>query len=327
MTHRPTPQLLLAAVASFSACWSGTAVAQDLYPVKTVTLVVPQAAGSGSDIVARLLARELGRELNVTVVVDNKPGANGAIAAQHVARAAPDGATLLMGTATTHAANYAFYPGKLGYEPGQFEVAGMLSASPMTLLVPAESPWKTVADLVADAKARPGKLNCGSGLSTSQVACEVFARQSGIQATTVNYRSSPQALTDLVGGQVSYAFADAAVAAGFVAGKRLRALAVAGASREKIMAEVPTFVELGQADFQVTGWAGVFAPAATPKALLEKLNAVIIKANDAPEFVKARQTTGGTPLNFNLPQAQQFVKTEIDRWQRLHRDSGVKLEM
>lgn len=320
------PTFLRTALVAASLAATG-AWAQDAYPSKTITLVVAQAAGSGSDIVARLLARELGRDLNATVVVDNKPGANGSIAAQTVARAAADGHTLLMGTATTNAANYAFYPGKLGYEVSSFEVAGLLSASPMTLLVPAESPWKSVADLIADGKKQPGKLNCGSGLSTSQVACELFAKLGGFQASTVNYRSSPQSLTDLAGGQVQYAFADAAVAAAFVGSKKVRALAVAGQVREKILPETPTFAEAGMPDLQIVGWAGVFAPAGTPKPVLEKLNAILIKANDAPEFVKARQVSGGTPLNFTLPQAQQFVKSEVERWQRLHRDSGVKLEM
>lgn len=305
---------------------SATAGAQDAYPSKPITLVVPQAAGSGSDIVARLLARELQREFNATVVVDNKPGGNGAIAAQAVARAAPDGYTLLMGTATTNAANFAFYPGKLGYEPGSFEVVGLLAASPMTLLVTAESPWKTVADLIADAKKQPAKMNCGAGIATAQVACELLAKINGLQTATVNYRSSPQSLTDLAGGQVQFAIVDMAVASGLVAGKKLRALGVIGPVREALWPEVPTMMELGMADFQVTGWAGVFAPAGTPRAVLEKLNPVLIKANDAPEFVKSRASTGGRALNFALPAAQQFVRSEVERWQRLYRDSGVKLE-
>ena len=300
--------------------------AQDSYPSRPITLVVPQAAGSGSDLVARLLARELQREFNATVVVDNKPGGNGAIAAQAVARAAPDGYTLLMGTATTNAANFAFYPGKLGYEPGSFDVVGLLAASPMTVLVTTESPWKTVAELIADAKKQPGKLNCGAGLATAQVACELFAKLNNLQATTVNYRSSPQSLTDLAGGQVQYAIADMAVASGLVAGKKLRALAVIGPTREALWPDVPTLMELGMADVQITGWAGVFAPAGTPRAVLEKLNPVLIKANDAPEFVKSRASTGGRPLTFALPAAQQFVRAEVERWQRLFRDSGVKLE-
>ncbi len=324
---KPQPLLAGLLAATFAATGWAQTPAPAAYPSKTITLVVVQAAGSGSDIVARLLAREITRELGATVVVDNKPGANGTIAAQAVARAAPDGHTLLVGTATTNAANFAFYPGKLGYEPGTFEVAGLLSASPMTLLVHPDAPWKNVADLVADAKKQPGKFNCATGLSTSQVACEVFAKMAGIQATTVNYRSSPQALTDLAGNQVSYGFADGAVATTFVRGNKLRALAVAGAEREKVLPDAPTFAEVGMADLQITGWAGVFAPAGTPQAVLEKLNAVLIKANGAPEFVQARQATGGVPLNFSVPQARQFVKSEIERWHRLHRDSGVKLEM
>lgn len=304
-----------------------TANAQDAYPQKPITIVVAQAAGAGSDIVARLLAREMTKEWGVSVVVDNKPGANGAIAAQVVAKAAPDGYTLLMGSATVNAANYAFYPGKLGYEPNAFDVAGLLSASPMTLLVSADAPWKTVAELVAEGKKMGGRLNCGSGLSTSQVACEYFAKVHGLAATTVNYRSSPQALTDLAGGQVQYAFADSAAAAALVQGRKLRALAVAGPEREKVLPEAPTFKELGQPDLQIMGWAGVFVPTGTPAAVVDKLNPVLRKANDAPEFVAARQKTGGVPLNLDVGQARQFIAQEIERWKKLHRDSGVKLEM
>ena len=318
------PALLLAALGGWG---HATAQAQDNYPSKPITLVVSQAAGAGSDIAARLLARELQRELNANVVVDNKPGGNGAIAAQLVARAAPDGYTLLMGTAATNAANFAFFPGKLGYEPGSFEVAGVLSASPMSLLVTAEAPWKTVAELIADAKKQPGKLNCGAGIATAQVACEIFARRNGLQAATVNYRSSPQSLTDLAGGQVQYVVADQAAASALVASKKLRALAVLAPTRTALWPDVPTMIELGMADFQVIGWAGVFAPAGTPKAALDKLNAVLMKANDAPEFVKSRATNGGIPLVFNQREAQQFVKSEVDRWQRLFRESGVKIDM
>lgn len=309
------------------AAAAAPAWAQEAYPARPITLVVSQAAGSGSDIVARLLARELTRELGASVVVDNKPGANGAIAAQAVAKAAADGHTLLIGTATTNAANFSFYSGKLGYEPGSFEVAGLLSSSPLTLLVPSDSPWKTLADLLAEAKRQPGKLNCGAGTATAQVACELLAKRAGIQASTINYRSSPQSLTDLSGGQVQYAFADFAAAAALLHGKKLRALAVADASREKALPEAPTFAEAGMADFQIIGWAGVFAPSGTPRPILERLNPILLKANDAPEFTRARQVTGGTPLVFNVRDAQQFVRTEIERWQRLHRDSGVRLDM
>ena len=314
--------LTLALVAAGAA-----ASAQEAWPARPITLIVPFAAGSGTDIGARLLARDLSASLGAaTVVVDNRPGANGAIGAQAAARARPDGHTLMIGNATSHAANFAFFAGKLGYGPASFDIVGTLGASPIGLYVAPGAPWRTLAELVADARRNPGKFSCGSGNATTQVACEVFRKQAGIEAVTVPYKGNPQSLTDVAGGQLSYAFADASVAAGFLEGRKIRALAVAAAQRNPVAPEVPTFVELGYAGFEVTGWSAVFAPAGVPRAIVERLNAAVRKSTESPESVQSRQRAGSIALPYDVEASRRFLQAEIARWARFVEVSGVKPE-
>ena len=315
----------LAAVMALSAAVA-PALAQDAYPSRPITLVVPFAAGGGADIGARLLAKDMTEQLGVAIVIDNKPGANGAIGAQAAARAKPDGYTLLMGSATTNAANHAFFAGKLGYETTSFDAVGGIGSSPLSLYVPVGSPWRNLADLVADAKRQPGKLNCGSGNAVTQVACEVFRKQAGIQATNVPYKSNPQSLTDVVGGQLAFAFSDGAAAQAYVEGKRLRAIGVAAAQRSAVTPDAATFREQGFADFEITAWSAVFAPAGTPPAIIEKLNAVIRKSADSPESVQTRQRSGSAALTLTVAEARRFVESEQQRWARYVKDTGVKPE-
>jgi tripartite-type tricarboxylate transporter receptor subunit TctC len=315
---------LLAAAAA--ATLTPAIQAQEAYPSRPITMVVPFAAGSGTDIGTRILAKDLTALLGATVIVENKPGANGAIAAQAAARAKPDGYTLLVGSATTNAANFAFFPGKLGYEPTSFDIVSGLGGSAISLYVAANSPWKTIAELVADAKRQPGKFNCGSGNAVTQVACEVFRKQAGIDAVNVPYKSNPQSLTDVVGGQVSFAFADASVAQVFLEGKRLRAIGVAAAQRNPVTPDAATFKEQGFADFEITAWTAVFAPAGTPAAIVEKLNAAIRKSADSPESVASRTRSGAFAINLDVAEARRFAANELARWARYVKDSGVKPE-
>lgn len=313
-------------IALASAAVVMAASAQDRYPSRTITLVVPAPAGSGTDIGARLLARDMGTALGATVIVDNKPGANGALGSQAVARAQPDGYTLLIGSATTNAANYAFYAAKLGYSPQSFEAIGGLGASPISLYVPVASPWRDVKDLVADARRLPGRFNCGSGNATTQVACEVLRKQAGIDIVNVPYKGNPQALADVVGGQLSFAFSDAAAAMSLVEGRKLRPLGVASATRNPTMPEAPTFIEQGFPGFEITGWSVVFAPAGLPPAIAERLHAAIRKASDSPESVQSRTRAGGVALQMGLPEIRRFVADEVARWARFVDMTGVKPE-
>lgn len=302
--------------------FASAAQAQDRFPSRPITLVVPFAAGSGTDIGTRSLAKSLGESLNATVVVENKPGANGAIGAQAVARAKPDGYTLLVGSATTNAANYAFFPGKLAYEPTSFEmVAGMTGVS-LALHVAASSPWKTIPELVAAAKKT--RLSCGSGNAVTQVACEIFRQQAGIDTVTVPYRSNPQSLTDLVGGQISFAFSDTAASQAMIQSKQVRVLGIAGPERNAIAPDARTFAEQGMPKFTFTAWTGLFAPAGTPDVVLETLNAAVNRWLESPEGVQLRERTGSMAFKFTRPEAKRFVQSEVERWASYIKESNVR---
>jgi tripartite-type tricarboxylate transporter receptor subunit TctC len=302
----------------------GTARAQDTYPSRTITVVVPFPAGSGSDMSARLLAKDMAESLRQTVVVENRPGADGSLGTQAVARARPDGYTLLVGVAATHAANYAFYPGKLGYEPSSFDIVGGLGMVPLSMFVAANAPWTSLADLIADAKRQPGKIVCGSGTTVAQMACEVFKLRAGVDLLNVPYKGSPNALNDLMGGHVQVVFADGASAAAHVEQKRLRVLATAAGKRLPYWPDVPTFVELGMTDLEISAWSAVFVPAGTPAAVRQKLSDAVRRAADAPEAVASRQRTGGLALVLSQEEGRRFIDAEISRWARLVKESGVK---
>ncbi len=319
--------LAVGAWATTSVLGASSALADEVFPARAVTLIVPFGPGSGTDIVARILAKGMSDQLKVPVIVDNKVGANGAIGAQATAKAKADGYTLVIGSATTHAVNFGFFPGKLGYEPEQFQGVAGLSFSPVSLYVEANSPWKKLSDLVADAKRNPGKFSCGSGNAVTQVACEVFRQEAGIQATNVPYKSNPQSLTDVVGNQVSYAFSDGGAARAFVDGKRLRPLAVAAAARNPTMPDAATFREQGMPNFEFTAWVAVFAPAGVPAPVLERLNAAARKATESPEMVQNVAQSGGTAMRFaSAAETQAFYKAEVSRWAQYVKTSGVKPE-
>ena len=311
---------------ALSAALPSVALAQDVYPSRAITLVVPFPAGSGTDVSARLLAKDLTESLGQSVVVENRPGANGSLGAQIVMRAKPDGHTLLIGAAATNASNYAFYPGRLGYTPASFDIVGGLGIVPLSLVVAANAPWKTLADLIADAKKNPGKFACGSGTTTAQVACEIFMLRAGIGVINVPYKGTPPAMTDLAGGQVQFVFADGTSASSLVEQKRLRVLATAANKRVPYWPDVPTFFELGMADLEISAWSAVFVPAGTPAAIQQRLNMAIRRSIDSPESVAARQRTGSLAMSYTLDEARRFVSGEIERWARFVKESGVKLE-
>jgi len=323
MPFVPFRRLLIAAAGASVVM---LASAQETYPSRAITMVVPFPVGSGTDIGARMLARDLGASLAATVVVDNKPGANGAIAAQAVARAKPDGYTLLIGNATTNAANYAFFPARLGYSPSSFEAVGGLGVSPISLYVPVNSRWRELDDLLAEARNQPGKLNCGSGNSTTQVACSLLQKQAGIDIVNVPYKGNPQSLADVAGGQLSFAFSDSTAASSFVEARRVRALAVATAERVAIMPEAATFIEKGFNGFEIAGWSMVFAPAGLPDRIAERLNAVIRSSVDSPGSREARARSGGVPIQMGVAEARRFVADEVARWARFVALTGVKPE-
>ncbi len=230
---------LIAAAVSLAALAGTPARAQD-YPNKAITIVVPFAAGSGTDQQARMMGQIITNEYKIPVLVDNKAGASGFIAAQYVAKAAPDGYTVLMTTNTTHAANEHLYK-KLPYDPVKdFTPVTLLGKGYMLMMVNPASPIQSVGDLIATARKSPGKLNFGSGSSSSRVAGELFRQMTGIDVVHVPYKSNPLAITDLIGGQIDFMFADTSTALPQVNGRKLRPLAASGTQRLPAAANVPT---------------------------------------------------------------------------------------
>lgn len=317
----------LGALLAATLLWvPGVASAQDAYPNRPITLVVPFPPGSGTDLSARVHAHELSSALGQPVVVENRPGANGVLGARQVARARPDGYTLLVGSAATNASNYAFFADQLGYSAASFEIVGTMGQVPFVLVVASESPWHSLADLLAEARKHPGKVACGSGVTTAQVACELLKIRAGITVLNVPYKGTPPALTDLAGGHVQFVFADGASATGLIEQKRLRVLAVAARSRAPQWPEVPTLSELGWPDLELSAWSALFVPAGTPAAIQKKLNDAVRIAIRSAESMEFQRRTGSLPLDLNLDDSRQFVASEINRWARFVRESGIRLD-
>lgn len=301
---------------------SGAPHAQD-FPVKPITLVVPFATGSGTDTQARVIGQALASHYKATVVVENRAGANGFIAAQHVARAAPDGYTLLMTTNTTHAANEHLFK-KLPYDPVKdFTPIALLSKGYMYLVVSQASPIRSVSDLVTIAKKSPGKLNFGAGSSSSRVGSEMLRQMAGIDVTHVPYKSNPLAVTDLIGGQIDYMFLDATTAQPHLASGKLRALAVSGLQRLSATPSVPTVDEAGIKGFDVSYWGAVYGPAGLPSALTRRLNEMFLKVNEAPEVKELRDRSSSEAATSSPEELARFQAAESRKWGQVIRAAGI----
>ena len=325
MTLLPTRRLR--AIALFALIFAGlasAAPAQTAYPNRTITLVLPFAAGSGTDTTTRIISQHLGVALGVGIVIDNKPGANGMIAATYVARAAPDGYTLFVTTNTTHSAN-PYLLKTLTYDPVKdFTPIARTGDLPFMLLVNPDLPAKTVAELVAYGKANPGKLTYASGSSSSIVSGATFAYNAGIDMLHVPYKSSPPALTDVIGGRISMMFVDVLTGLPHVKGNALRALAVTTKDRTPLMPDLPSMQEAGVPDFDITSWQGYFAPANTPKEIITRLNAEIRKIVEKPE-VKAQLATLGMDAFSGTPEELgAFVGDQLVLWEKLIKNAGIE---
>lgn len=319
--HRRTAIALgLSAAALLSA---PTAWAQ-AYPSKSITIVVPFGAGSGTDQSARIYGQAVAEYLKVPVVIDNKGGASGFIAAQQVAKAAPDGYTLFMTTNTTQVANPYLFK-KVPYDPVKdFTPIALLAKGQMLLLVRPDSPHQSLADLLAAAKKAPGKLNFGSGSSSSQVAGELLKQMADVDIANVPYKSNPQAITDLIGGQIDFMFADAPTAVPQVQGGKLRALAASGATRLGAAPQVPTVAEAGVKGYDMTYWFAMYGPAGLPAAVVQRLNEAFAKASESPE-VKAFQAKTSGEVSFSSPEElARFQAAESKKWSDVIRAAGIE---
>ncbi|MSQ55236.1 MAG: tripartite tricarboxylate transporter substrate binding protein [Betaproteobacteria bacterium] len=313
----------LAAIFALAICQG--AVAQT-YPSGPVRLVIPFAAGSATDVYARLVAKHLSDAFGQPVVVEPKPGANGSIAAQQVARATPDGLTLFFTTNTTHAANPSLLR-QMTYDPVKdFEPVTKLGGLAFFMAVAGSSPYKSVQDVVDAARAQPGRISYASGNSVGILAGASLQKLTGTQMTHVPYKSTPQAITDVVGGQVGFLFVDLSVSRPHVQSGRARLLAVATLNRSPLAPDIPSMDELGFKGFDIPAWLGLFAPAGTPKDVIARLNAETAKVIARPDVRQTLAAMGMDAVTSTPDELGDYVKSEIRKWARLVKDAGIQPE-
>ncbi len=299
--------------------------AQD-YPSKPIKFVVPFASGSGSDQAARTYAQTITQLYKIPVIVEPKPGGNGFIAVQSVAKAAPDGYTVLYTTNTTHAANEHLYK-NLPYDPVKdFAPVALVSIGHMSLVVNVNSKYKTVEDLVAEARKRPGELNFGSGSSSSKVASEMLKQLAKVDIKSIPYKSNPMSITDLMGGQIDFMFTDAATGVPQIQSNKLRALAVSGQKRLASLPAVPTMEEAGIKGYDMSYWNAVYLPAGTPSGVVNKLNEMLLKASTSSAVQNYLSFTSGEAALSTPEGLAQFQASESARWGKVIRQAGIEPE-
>ncbi|MBV7486520.1 tripartite tricarboxylate transporter substrate binding protein [Bordetella sp. BOR01] len=301
--------------------------AQAAYPDKPVHIVVGFSAGGTTDVIARIMAKELSQGLNESFVVENKPGAGSNIATEYVARAKPDGYTLLF-VAVTSAINQTLYKNVKFDLTKDFAPVALGAKVPNILVVNPKVPVKSVKELVDYAKANPGKLafaSSGSGTSI-HMAGELFKMRAGLDVLHVPYKGSAPAVTDLIGGQVQFMFDNMPSSWPHVKGGKLNALAVTTAKRSPTAPDLPTMQEAGFENFDVSSWFGLIAPAGTPPEVIEKLNAVIVKAQDNPEVQQAFAGLGAVGEKTTPAEFGAFIKSEVESWAPVVKASGAQVD-
>jgi 2-methylaconitate cis-trans-isomerase PrpF/tripartite-type tricarboxylate transporter receptor subunit TctC len=305
----------LVAAASVAGVASALAQAPAPFPSKTITIVVPTSAGGGNDAMARVIAQKLGPLLGQTVIIDNRAGANGSIASEFVARAAPDGHTLMLGYIATHGMNPALQ--KLRYDPiKDFEPIGLVGYSPTLMVTNTTTAVKDVKDLIAQLKAKPDRYayaSAGNG-TAPHFAAELFKLNAGVVMMGVPYKGAAPAVTDTIGGQTQIMFPSLFTAYPFIKTGRLRALAVAGPKRVASLPDVPTLKEAGVEGVDVTQWYGIFAPAKTPKPIVDKLNKALNEVLADKEIIKRMEDHGADVESSTPEQFGTLVKTELAKW-------------
>jgi tripartite-type tricarboxylate transporter receptor subunit TctC len=307
-----------------AAAMAVAAPARAAWPERPITLVVPFAAGSGTDTVARIVAQQLAARLGQGVVVENRAGANGSVAATFVARAPADGYTLFMTTNTSHSANPSLMK-SLTYDPVKdFSPVARMGNLPFLLVVDPKLPVASVKELVAHAKANPGKLTYASGNSTGIVAGATFARRAGIDILHVPYRSTPPAITDIIGGRISMMFVDITASLTQINAGSLKALAVTTAERSKLLPNLPSMQEAGVPEFDITSWNGVFGPAGMPPEVVQRLNRELAAIATDPEISKKLAEIGFDAFTQTPDQLGAFVQAQLANWARMIRDAGIE---
>jgi len=336
---RPTRRALLAAPLLASPSLASPklvnpARAEAAWPSRPLRLVIPFTPAGTTDLTGRLAAERLTARLGQPVVVENRPGAGGNVGAEYVARAEPDGLTLLLTTIGTGAINFAVYGDRMPYKPGDLAAVGLLIRVPNVLMVPPDLPVRNVAELVALARARPGGLNYGTaGIGSSPHVCmELFGLLTGAPLTHVAYRGSAPMITELMAARVETGMDNIPSSLPFIRDGKLRALATTGAVRSAVLPDVPTMREAGVAGFEATAWFGILAPAATPPAVIERLGREVDAVARDPAFRQRLADLGAelpalTPDGGSNPAAfEAFLVEERAKWADVARRSGARVE-
>lgn len=301
---------------------------QGAYPNRTLRVIVPQPPGGGFDFVARALAERLGKQIGQSVVVENKPGSGTLVGTDAAAKADADGYTLLMGSVSNIALNMGLYE-KLSYDSlRDFEPVGLAVSYSYTLMARKDLPFNTLQDVVAYAKANPGKLNyasAGNG-SGQHVLAAALWHLAGVNITHIPYKGAQAAYQDLLGGRVDLFFDLSSTARGQVQAGTVKALALSGAERNPMHPEVPTILESGVAPLDLESWFGYFVPSKTPAAVQGRLRSELAKVIAQPELQETFRKAGGKPLAMNTEQTRALVKRDVERWTKLVRDIGIKAD-
>ena len=318
--------LVLASVAALTGI-ARSEIAQGAYPNRPVKVIIGFGPGSGTDILARLMAEELRLSLGQPFIVDNRPGASAQIAASAVAKAAPDGYTLMLTSNSSHSVNPHVFK-KLPYDPiADFTPIGGIAYFPFILAVNANVPARTPQEFVAYAKANKGKLNYAYGTPTVQIPAEALNRLEKLEATGIPYKSSPGAMTDVIGGQAQFLVVDLASARPQLQAGRLRALAVTTSKRSALAPELPTIEEtLGLRDFDLAAWTGLFGPAGMPKEVTDKLSATLLQILAKPDVRERILAAGAEPTPSDIPTFTALVKRQLEVWGRKVADAGIQPE-
>ena len=297
------------------------------YPSRPITLMVPFPAGSTTDLVGRILSEELSKAVGQTVLIDNRGGAGGGVGSEAVARSAPDGYTLLMGTIGTHSINPAVYT-KINYDPiNDFSPIIQFGTAPNVLVVNPDLPIKSVKELIAYIASNPGKVNYGSsGNGTSNhLSGAMFVARNGLKATHVPYRGGAQAITDLLRGEIQFMFYHYLPLLGHIKEGKLRAIAITSANRIDALPDVPVMKEAGMDDFEVSAWFGVWAPAKTPRDIVTKLNETILTIIKKPDVQRSLQIQGIDPVAGSPEDLLSLNKSELAKWSKAVEQAGAKL--
>jgi len=307
-----------------AACALAAATVHAAFPDRPITIVVPYAPGGAADAVARLLATHMGTKLGTSVIVENRAGASGTIGASYVAKVAADGYTMLY-DATPYSINPHLFP-KMPYAANALQPLSLVLLAPNVLIVPANSPLKNVGDLIAKAKAQPGKINFASGGSgtVQRLASELFRQQLKLDMVHVPYKSGGPAIADVIGGQVDFMFSTVAASQSLVTGGKLRALAVSSPERTKRLPDVPTVAETVIPGYEVYEWNGMFLPAGTPAAIAGKLQQTLVEVLQEDVVKQRLDDLGAKPVGSTPAEFATFLGKEDAKWGEVVRKGDIK---